>query len=145
VLSQSSRYALQALVFMARAGGPEAFLARHLADELGLPQNYLSKVLHTLARRGILVSTRGVRGGFRLARPPEEIRLMEIVDPFEDVSRFSRCLLGRPECRDDAACSIHRRWRQVAEAYEQFLTTTTLADASRLADASGPEAPTTRP
>ncbi|MBD3334686.1 MAG: Rrf2 family transcriptional regulator [Candidatus Eisenbacteria bacterium] len=129
VLSQTSRYALRALILLAQTGD-RPILARRLAEELQLPQNYLAKILNQLAHRGLLRSFRGARGGFQLARPPDQIRLIDIVEGFEDLPRSSACLLGLPECSDDADCSIHQRWKPVITSYRRFLEQTTLDDAS---------------
>jgi Rrf2 family protein len=82
-----------------------------LAEALSVPQNYLSKTLHQLARTGILVSTRGKHGGFRLSRPPETIPLFEIVAPFERIADQRQCLLGRRS----AATSPLRRPRPLED------------------------------
>lgn len=102
--------------------------ARELAAALDIPGNYLSKVLHQLAVSGILESRRGRSGGFRLARPADEITLEAIVTPFEDVARYRQCLLGKSVCSDSRPCAAHARWKPVGRLMTSFLTRTTLAD-----------------
>ena len=94
-----------------------------------IPPDYLSKVLATLARTGVLTAVRGAKGGYRLARAPERIKLVEVVTPFEGKRARSGCLL-RPDrpCRDSGACSAHTSWGGVNEAYRDFLEKTTVAD-----------------
>lgn len=99
-----------------------------IASELGVPRNYLSKVLHTLARVGILDSTRGPRGGFTMARAPKDLVLSEIIGHFDDISERSGCLLGRERCADDNPCPAHHAWKEAAASVREFLLTTTLAD-----------------
>jgi len=99
-----------------------------LAAQLGIPQNYLSKTLHLLARAGVLESTRGKLGGFTLARPAARISLLEVVGPFDNVSENRTCLLGRPVCSDHTACAAHERWKGVAEKTATFFRETTVAD-----------------
>lgn len=97
--------------------------------EAGVPEPYLAKVLGALVRAGVLDATRGVGGGYRLARPAGEIALAEIVRPFEGRRASPGCLLrsGEP-CRDSGACSAHPAWAKVKAALERFLEETTLAD-----------------
>jgi Rrf2 family protein len=102
--------------------------AARLAGLLDIPQNYLSKTLHQLARAGVLESNRGKLGGFRLARSPDRITLLEVVSPFDDLTGRRVCLLGRPVCNDHTACAAHARWKAVADRTATFFRETTVAD-----------------
>jgi Rrf2 family protein len=127
--SASTTHALRATAWLAAHSGGEAVLGRDLARKLKIPPDYLSKVLATLARSGVLTAARGAKGGYRLARAAERIRLVEVVTPFEGKRARSGCLL-RPDrpCRDSASCGAHASWGSVNEAYRQFLEKTTVAD-----------------
>ncbi len=131
MLSASAEYALRALVHLARERGDAAVRADDLARATRVPRNYLGKILHELARAGVLHSARGRQGGFRLAVPPDELSLIRIVSPFGDVAPRRRCLMGRPECSDVFPCPVHHRWKQVAEEIGRFFRETTLADLLR--------------
>jgi Rrf2 family iron-sulfur cluster assembly transcriptional regulator len=129
IFSASTTHALRALAWLAAHDGGEAVLGRDLARKLKLPPDYLSKVLGTLARNGVLTASRGVKGGYRLARPASRIRLIEVVEPFEGKRARPGCLL-RPErpCRDSGACTAHSAWGGMKRTYQEFLEKTTLAD-----------------
>jgi Rrf2 family protein len=129
IFSASTTHALRAVAWLAANEGGEAMLGRDLARKLKVPADYLSKVLATLARAGVLAATRGVKGGYRLARSADRIRLIEVVAPFEGQRVKPGCLLrpGRP-CRDSGACSAHGAWRGVKATYLDFLEHTTVAD-----------------
>ncbi|MGC4001352.1 MAG: Rrf2 family transcriptional regulator [Anaeromyxobacter sp.] len=126
--SASTTHALRAVAWLASSAG-EAVLGRDLARRLKIPPDYLSKVLATLARAGVLSATRGAKGGYRLARPAERIRLVEVVTPFEGKRARTGCLL-RPDrpCRGSSTCSAHVSWEGVNETYRAFLEKTTVAD-----------------
>ena len=128
VLSQTATYALQALVTLAGLQPGERATVDELAEGLGRPRNYLSKILHQLASAGVLDSSRGPGGGFRLARPPEELRLIEVVRQFDDVPREPVCLLGWNRCSDDDPCPAHARWRTLSAPLADFFEQTSLAD-----------------
>jgi Rrf2 family protein len=129
IFSTTATHALRALAVLAADDGEEAVLGRNLATRIGVPSHYLAKVLAVLARGGILTASRGARGGYRLARPPEEIRLIEIVEPFEGKRVHPGCLLWPDQpCREDGACGAHAAWSGVKTAYTKFLETTRLAE-----------------
>ena len=69
-----------------------------------------------------------VRAGFRLARDPKRLSLLDVVEPIEHVSRWSGCILGRPECSEIDPCAIHERWKAVRDAYLRMLQRTSLAE-----------------
>ncbi len=131
MLSQTAEYAMRAAVHLASLPPDSGAFAGDVARELGVPVNYLSKILHQLAAAGILLSRRGRHGGFQLAVPAAELTLADIVAPFDDVDEFRECLLGRPRCTDRNACPAHARWKPIATAVLDFLQTTTVADLAR--------------
>lgn len=128
MLSATAEYALRAVVHLARQGDAEALQAQDLAEATGVPQSYLRKLLHELARAGVLASTRGKGGGFTLAVPPERLTLLTIVSCFDQMTPNRRCLLGRTECSDRHPCPVHERWKDAAEEVAAFFRETTLAD-----------------
>lgn len=129
VLSQTSEYALQATVVLARQS--DMVEVGVLAEALGVPKNYLSKTLSQLARSGVLESVRGKHGGFRLARPADEIPLLAVVEPFERFTETRRCLMGRPLCSEEDACAAHESWRAIGGKIVRFFRQTTVGDLAR--------------
>lgn len=129
ILSASATHALRALACLATHDGDGAMLGRDLARKVKLPPDYLAKVLATLTRNGVLEASRGVKGGYRLARPARKIKLIDVVLPFEGKRAKPGCLL-RPErpCRSGSHCAAHQAWGGVKDAYIGFLERTTLAD-----------------
>jgi Rrf2 family protein len=129
IFSTSSSHALRALAWLAEHEGEDAMLGRELARKVKVPAHYLSKVLATLARAGVLRASRGVRGGYRLARPARRIRLIEVVEPFEGQRTRRTCVLHPGKaCEERGHCSAHRHWQKVGDSYVRFLEKTTLAD-----------------
>ncbi len=126
LLSQTSEYAMRAVLYIAeRHPGPVR--AADLATALAVPPNYLGKTLGQLARVGILLSSRGSNGGFRLSRPATEIRLADIVHAF-GVPEQRRCLLGMGTCGATPACPAHHAWLPSARMIDRFFDSTTVAD-----------------
>jgi Rrf2 family protein len=132
VLSHTAEYALRAVLYIAQHETATQLVRNDVAAEaLDVPRNYLSKILHALGRAGLLQSTRGPSGGFRLARSPEQISLLQVVQPFDDFSGPRSCILGRPRCSDRYPCPAHTRWKGISEQVAGFFRQTTVGDLLR--------------
>lgn len=128
MISKTEEYALRAVVHLAEHCRDGPCRAQDIAESTDIPANYLSKILHQLGRHGIVDSERGRYGGFRLSRKPGEIRLADVIEPFESVAARGRCLLGRSECSDANPCGAHERWKTVRAQTIAFFAGTTVAD-----------------
>lgn len=129
ILSDTAEYALRAVLYVARTATPERpTRADEIATTLGVPRNYLSKILNTLGKRGVLRSARGPQGGFQLAIPAESLVLARIVEAFDPLELRRQCLLGRAECSDANPCPAHPRWKGIADQVRGFFLRTTVAD-----------------
>ena len=131
ILSQTAVYAARAVIHLAQTADRGHQPVDDIAEALGVPRNYLSKILQGLARAGILDSTRGPRGGFVLARPATRVSLADVVAPFDDIATSSGCLLGREACRDDNPCAAHEHWRDLSRRLRAFLSDTTIDELAR--------------
>jgi Rrf2 family protein len=127
MLSRSSVYALQATLHLAQMGDEASVSAARMAEALQLPPEYLAKVLRRLSRDGVLSSTRGAYGGYKLAIEPDALTVERVVRPFEEVEPLKVCLLGGL-CHTDEPCSAHLRRLEWNEARKRILAATTLAD-----------------
>ena len=127
MLSQTAEYALRAALYLARNGGDQPIPADRIADELGAPRNYLSKTLHELAKLKVVEGVRGPTGGFRLAVPPGELTLYELIGHFDELNRRDMCLLSARRCDSRTPCAAHGRWSEIADRVAEPLRTTTLA------------------
>ncbi len=141
MLSQTAEYALRAVVYIAQQPAGELVRAAPLAGTLGIPQNYLAKILHQLGRVGVLRSTRGKSGGFTLGRDPADLSLFDVIAPFDSLDERPHCLLGRPECSSKNPCPAHGRWQGVAQQISAFFRSTSLEDVAK----GPPSAAWTRP
>jgi Rrf2 family iron-sulfur cluster assembly transcriptional regulator len=108
-----------------------------VAAALSTPRNYLSKILHVLARDGVLASMRGPGGGFRLAVEPGRLRLARVVGLFDPPPDRRRCVLGRPRCSDANPCGAHELWKDVANRVTTFFHETTIGDVLASAQVAG--------
>ncbi len=125
-LSQTAQYAVRALLLIA-SRAPELVRAGELTEAVGAPANYLSKTLHQLVRAGLLSSSRGPTGGFKLAVPADTITLQRVASLFA-LPDNGLCLFGGGKCGEDPDCVVHQRWQLVAQPMDVFFNTTTIAD-----------------
>jgi len=129
VLSVTSQYALRSLAQLAKEPNQHPMLGKDLAERAEIPANYLAKILLSLKNAGLLATARGSRGGYWLVREPGTIRLIEIVQLFDQTTAPQPCILGQlDQCSDDQPCTAHTRWREIRMAYTDFLEATTIAD-----------------
>lgn len=131
MLNQSADYALRAVLYLARREDEWPCSANGVADALGVPRNYLGKVLRALAGAGVVRSVRGPRGGFQLAVAPDILSLAEVVRPFHRLPERRVCLLGDRPCDAVIPCASHRRWGTIADRVTDFFRTTTVASMLR--------------
>lgn len=126
MISKTSEYALRAMVFLAENTATPSPL-QDIAASTQVPAGYLSKVLQQLVRAGLLVSQRGLGGGFSLSRLPTEITVYEVVQSVDPINRIRECPLKLPEHKGEL-CALHRRLDDVMELVEQSFRLTSMAD-----------------
>lgn len=128
MLSVTAQYALRAFAYIADQEGDQPVLTKDIAANTGVPSQYLSRILNNAVRAGLLTSTRGVGGGFRLTRPSEKIKLIDILSNYDDLLDRSKCPFGQPRCNDDNPCGFHEHWKPISMAFREMLNETTIAD-----------------
>jgi Rrf2 family protein len=126
-LSITTGYAIEALACLASPPCSNAMI-QNVAKCARVPAPYLAKIMKKLNNAGIVRSKRGFKGGIWLARPPEQITLLEIMNAVDGPNYLEGCLLGRAECSDERDCPTHAFWKVTRETIRSELTTHTLAD-----------------
>ncbi|MFI6297927.1 RrF2 family transcriptional regulator [Nonomuraea sp. NPDC050790] len=146
-MNEGVEWALHSCVNMTWLDRDEAVTAKKLAAFYDLPAAYLNKQLQALVKVGILTSTSGPRGGFKLARRPDRITLLDIVTAIEGGEDAFRCegiLRKGPGGRDDvdyrAHCEVSLAMRQADLAWRRSLAGTTVADIAATVERKHPGA-----
>lgn len=131
MLSTTSKYALRALVELARRPQGEAIGGQELAENTGIPPQYLSKIMLALRHAGYVTATRGLGGGYQLVKPANSIPLIEVIEVFEGAAARPQCFLGvNNECDPDFPCSAHSSWGALRAMYLGFLEHTMVSEIS---------------
>ncbi len=131
IYSATTEYAIRALSHMATLDEGERILARDLAAATDVPRQFLGKILHRLARIGLLDSAKGRGGGFRFAKPSAEICVADVVTAVEGGEITKVCVLGLDECNDRQPCPMHDQWVVFRAALTERVYSMTIAHLGR--------------
>jgi len=126
LFSLTIEYAMRAVLALAGGDG-SPMTTKDIANMMQVPRSYLSKVLQSLARGKIVVSTRGLNGGFVLARKPDEVTMLDIMDAVSPIKRIESCPLDR-ESQSSDLCPLHRRLDDAMAHVQKAFAATTLAE-----------------
>jgi FeS assembly SUF system regulator len=102
--------------------------ARELAETCDLPVPMASKILKALAREGLLLSQRGSKGGYSLAKAPNELTVSEMIRVLEGPVALTDCAIGPARCEHETLCAVREPWQVISRVVEQALADVTLAD-----------------
>lgn len=126
ILSRTSQYAIQSLIYVATQPPGEPILNRVIAERLNVPTAYLAKIMQILCKGQLLYSFRGRQGGFCLREGGEKTDLMQILVLIEGVGFTDDCVLGLKVCSDATACPVHSKWLPIKEKIVHLLHEQTL-------------------
>jgi len=121
IFSKKCEYGMQAVLFLAAQEPGIIVSAETISQVLKIPKEFISKILQSLRESKIIYSTKGKSGGFSLAKPPSEIKLIDVVEAIDGLEMFNSCVLGFPECSPDTPCPVHDSWGALrTQAYEML-------------------------
>jgi Rrf2 family protein len=127
-LSKKADYALMAMKHLAiRPDAPSAS-AREIAEQYDIPLELMAKVLQSLARRGLVTSLQGTRGGYRLARPTSQITVADIIQAIDGPLTVTACSSEAENCDQYAKCNVRDPLWRIRERIISALTTCTLQE-----------------
>jgi Rrf2 family protein len=135
MLSQKAKYAIKALITLAKAPDNQLVQARDIATGQNIPKKFLDLIFFELRRHGLIQSNRGRDGGYRLAQPADQISIAQIVRavdgalaplPCASVRFYRRC----EDCDDEKTCEVRHMMRAVRDAASAILDNTSLAEAA---------------
>lgn len=126
ILSRTSQYAIQALIFVATQPRGVPVLIRMVAEHLDVPPPYLAKIMQSLSRGKLINSFRGRQGGVCLREGGEKTDLLQILTLIEGPGLTENCVLGLKVCSDETACPVHTQWKPIKIKIVKLLTQQTL-------------------
>lgn len=129
-LSKLTDYGTVVLAHMAREPAT-VYAAADVAAATRLAVPTVSKLLKCFTRAGLVTSQRGAHGGYSLARAPEQITAVQIIDAVEGPVAITQCSLGHDRCNLEAVCGVGHNWQRITLAVRDALGTVTLAQLAR--------------
>ncbi|MBA4301470.1 MAG: Rrf2 family transcriptional regulator [Cyclobacterium sp.] len=127
-LSQVGKYGLRAILYLAANPSEGQYMSiRQISDELKLSFHFITKIFRELTAKGILISYRGPSGGVALARPADQIMLIDIIQALEGDDYFDKCLIGLPHCGIAKPCPVHEFWKEIKTKLQKNFSETSLA------------------
>lgn len=137
-LTKRTDYAIRASLALALEDAGPGFLAGpRIAERMRIPISFLPQVLGDLARAGLVETTAGKHGGYRLARSASSLPLLAIIEAVEGPARSERCVLRDLACDGTSPCALHRTWTEAQSAFIDILAGTSLADLAAAQRADG--------
>jgi FeS assembly SUF system regulator len=130
-LTRISDYGVLLMTLLAVRGDREPRNARQVATAARLPLPVVRKILKVLTREGLLDSHRGSKGGYSLARPPEQISAAEMIAALDGPIGLTECAIHPGQCGQEASCYVREPWQQINAVVQHALNSVTLADLAR--------------
>jgi Rrf2 family iron-sulfur cluster assembly transcriptional regulator len=133
MLSTTCKYAVRSIIFIGLRGSEEKRVnARIIAGELGIPMQFLSKILQIFVRKELLRSFKGPTGGFYLARNANDITLLEIIEIIDGSGVFETCLIGNRSCKASAdkkeRCPVHDKYSKIRKEVVDYFSSETIGN-----------------
>lgn len=111
LFSKGCEYALRGLMYFPTE--PDIFVrVEQISKEAHIPEHFTRKMFQMLVQKEILIAVPGPNGGYKLARSPEKISLLEIIDIIDGVEAMNECVLGLSICDDQSPCAVHGIWSE---------------------------------
>ncbi|MFC4775282.1 RrF2 family transcriptional regulator [Paenibacillus sp. GCM10023252] len=124
--SQATDYALHVMLYLVSAEPDKPIGVQLLAEKLGVSQTYLSKMLTKLVKAGLIQSTPGVNGGYRLRRNQEDINFLQVIHAIEGTASFLECNMDHGE-----ECVIQKVVMDAERQMEEYLASKKIADLAK--------------
>jgi len=125
-LTRKGDYAIRGLLYL--AGQPEGSISliSDIAKSVLVPQTFLAKIFQSLGKSGLVNSARGTGGGFTLARPADQITLLDIVEAVEGKIIPNKCVMSDDKCSFKKTCNVHPVWIKMQNSIYEILGGATL-------------------
>lgn len=109
-ITRQADYALRAMLYLARLEPNQRAATSQIAEEMEIPPSFLAKIISQLSISGLIHTSRGARGGVSLARKPEDINLLDVVEAIDGSISLNECVADPSVCSFGDNCPIHEVW-----------------------------------
>lgn len=136
ILSQTAEYAIRAMSTVSLLDPKCPITSKELGAQTDIPVHYLSKIMRKLVESGLVTAAKGHRGGFALAKLPQRIRIIDVIEAVESHVPLKRCIFGWRACNSSDPCILHNRWSAVNDAFQCWARETSLEDVKKDAEST---------
>ncbi|MBU2547900.1 MAG: Rrf2 family transcriptional regulator [Proteobacteria bacterium] len=130
-LTRAGEYAIRSVLYLAGKKDRPVVGRREIARAMDIPHAFLGKVVQALDRAGLMVLVQGAKGGCRLARPPAEISMLDVVEAVEGPLFLNECLARPESCGRSSICAVHEVWGEARDGFRQTLREANFEDLAR--------------
>jgi Rrf2 family transcriptional regulator, iron-sulfur cluster assembly transcription factor len=127
-VTRAGEYGVLGMLNLARRPTGQCVMIDDISREERISKSFLAKIFQDLAKAGLVISLRGARGGYKLARPLEQITILEIIEAIEGPIALQRCLEEVPNCDNTGGCALCRLLEQAQDKVKDVFSQTTLAE-----------------
>ncbi len=131
-ITRQTDYAVRTMAYLAGLPLGRRVATAIISEEEQIPRPFLTKVISRLATAGLVVTSRGMGGGVSLARPPDEITLLNVIEAVEGPIMLSHCLLRSGTCEHEPRCAAHDVWSDIQDRFVRDLDRVTMRELARL-------------
>ncbi|HET6515095.1 MAG TPA: Rrf2 family transcriptional regulator [Thermodesulfovibrionales bacterium] len=119
-ITRETDYAVRCVLYLSM--NPQTVtVVEDIAREMEIPKSFLAKILQKLVKAGIVKSSRGVKGGFRLGGEPSEVNLLTVIEAIQGPLCLNICVLDSDSCSRSSFCSVHPVWVEIQRGIENKL------------------------
>jgi len=126
LVTRETDYAVRTVLYLARNKDRRVSVTE-IAHAMHIPKSFLAKLLQRLVRHHLLISMRGVNGGFQLAAKPSDITLLDILEAMQGPAGINVCAIDSRRCRLSSTCAVHPVWVDIRKEVEKRLNRTSIA------------------
>lgn len=127
-LTRAGEYAIRCVLYLAMHTDRELIGRKEIAEAMDMPAQFLGKVAQQLAKAGIISIRQGSQGGFELARRPEDITLLAVIEAIDGEIFLNDCIQRPESCDRQTLCSVHQIWDKARRQLRSTLGGVTLAE-----------------
>lgn len=126
-ITRQADYALRAMLYLARMNSHTRAATSQIAEEQQIPPSFLAKIISQLSIAGLIHTSRGARGGVSLARSPEQITILEVIEAIDGPIALNECTFSTNACVFGEECPIRPLWCETQAKLVESLRNTTFS------------------
>ena len=126
-ITKQADYALRAVLYLARMDDGRKASTKDIAENQHIPPSFLAKIVSQLSIAGLILTARGARGGVALARPPEEVSILDVVEAIDGPMLLNECTSNPHTCPFVGKCPLHETWCETRRIIHDKLSTATFS------------------